>query len=236
MSKGDPEFHQFINQIGRVQVIRRDPPLPLHVAAVLAARVRWLREELPTLDRELGLTYPPIEILPAAWLNTLSDGTHGIVPGRVGVASREGDNYFVVQLSAPALMEYGDDLIRGVLAHEFLHVVFYTIAIRQHADSDSGSVPFEMTGAGYSNSWTDYRRVDKLAQVTPEDWLNDKLQRLAQRVEDANIDAIVAAMTTNWVDEGLPVESPLNEIDGTSILLDESINQRAREIAADARR
>ena len=85
----------------RVAVLR-EPALPLDVAASIAGRAGWLRRQLPAIDGELGVFYPPIEIVPICWLNRMGDGTTGHVPGRVSVRPYQNGHRHIVQITAPS--------------------------------------------------------------------------------------------------------------------------------------
>ena len=125
------------DDVPRVSILKT-PALPLDVAAALFRRVRWLRLDLETIDAELGLRFPPVEVVPVCCMRTLRDGTRRNVVGRVRLRPCGGVDRFTVQLPAPVLLEYPDDLIRGILAHEFLHVVYWTLEVARFAEANPG--------------------------------------------------------------------------------------------------
>jgi hypothetical protein len=219
----------------RVSVLTRPMPLPLDVAATLAGRVRWLRREVEVLDAEIGVKYPPVEIVPVFWLHELRDGTMGDVPGRVTPRPYDTSNRYVVQIAAPALLEYGDDFIVGVLAHEFLHVVFDTLNVAHRAQANPSVRTIRRPGEKeYAGSWSDYRRIDAEWQVEPGTWLTPRLQRLAALAEAigaAFVDAAVARIKSNWIDKGLPVERIDLKFEVHGIALDPAIIERAAVLA-----
>jgi hypothetical protein len=216
----------------RVRMMRGTPPLPLDVATAVAGRVRWLRQELPAIDAELRLTYPPIEIFPVCWMNVLADGTSGFVPARVDVSAQQ--NCLVVQVSAAALLKYEDDLVRGVLGHEFLHVVYYTSKIAAHAASGDGSrVSVGVTDPAYDESWDGYHRADVAVQASPSEWLSERLRRLVARLDDEDDPAVFAAQRAileTWVTGGLPTEPAVARVGKASITLDPAIIDRANRL------
>jgi hypothetical protein len=218
----------------RVSVLRDVATLPLDVAATLAGRVRWLRGVVARLDAELGITYPPVEIVPALWFDQLADGTRGDVPGRV-VPRPSGDSHrYVVQVTAPALLEYGDDLIEGVLAHEFLHVVFNTLEIVRRAEADPSLRRIDTVNEAYTKSWSDYRRLDAEWQVDPTGWLTPRLQRLASSVDDDNnpaLRAAIARIVSHWIGNDLPVTKPDLHYSVDGITIDFEIVDRAALLA-----
>src|SRR4051812_38121175 len=107
-----------------VRVIH-DPVVPLDMRARMAGRVRWLRATIETLTAECyGIPYPPVDVIATAWHSTLTDGTPFPVPAAVRIRpNADGVFHLAVHLTAPALLEYDDDLILGILAHEYLQVV-----------------------------------------------------------------------------------------------------------------
>src|SRR6187399_2494293 len=100
----------------RIRVLQH--ALPLDVAFRIAGRVAWLRQELLRLDSKLKLTYPPLEIVPVFLYQVFADGSAMQLHGRVGLRpySDEVTATYTVQLPAPTLLEFDDDLIRGILA------------------------------------------------------------------------------------------------------------------------
>jgi hypothetical protein len=211
-------------------VIRTTPPLPLDLAATLAGRVRWLRQEVAAIDAELGLTYPTIEIVTGVyWAHKWADGTRGYVAGRVTVSHER----FVVQLNAVALVEYNDDLIRGVLAHEFLHVVQHTINV---AAGHMAGAPAVSLDPGDEATYAKYRSADVVAQA-PASWLSARLRRLMDAAENDHNPALRAALRAikenarHW--PSLPIESPRAEYTASKLLLNRAILARARQIESD---
>ena len=183
------------------------------------------------MDREIGFTYPPVLIVPVCWLNTMRDGTAGHVPGRVTVSAPAGFNQFVVEVTAPALLEYPDDLIVGVLAHEWLHVVHDTIAITARAEGGRQTIDLitPSNRDDYSKSWAAYRRVDGAWQASATKWLSPRLRQCAARVETINVDDILGRIDKTWVSRGLPVETPQLDYEVSDISLDHSIVEHHRQ-------
>jgi hypothetical protein len=219
----------------RVSVLKASPVLPLEVAASLVGRVRWLRQEVERLDAEIGLTYPPIEVVPVCWIHRLADGTAGYVPARVNVCRRGDDHQFVVQVAAAALLTYDDDLLRGVLAHEFLHVVYDTLRICEFVQAGNQGRVLSLELPGYDRSWKFYRQRDRQRQVDGALWLSGRLLGLVEAVEEHpndRLDAAVARINEHWIRKGLPVEAPRAAYQAPNILLDEAIIERATQESA----
>lgn len=217
----------------RVSILK-EPKLPLEVAAAVAGRAGWLRHAVEAIDVELGLKYPPIEIVPVFWLHELRDGTSGNVPGCVMPRPWEAFNRFTVQITAPALLEYGDDLIRGLLAHEFLHVVYETLeVVRTSESSASDGTARKSSQQEYEESWAHYRRIDADWQVDAGGWLSARLQRLAALVEreDGPVSAAIARIKSTWVDNGLPVEKIDLKFEAHGIAVDTAIIERAAQLS-----
>ena len=216
----------------------RQSALPDEVARKLDARMLWLRGQQIALDDELGLPFPRIEVIPAAWRNTLEDGTPGAVPARVSISgeAEDGDDdhvWFVIQASAAALLEFDDDLMLGVLAHEFLHVVQNSLAVWWHVHGGGERTPLQLEPDSYQRSLDDYRRLDSAMQANPDLWLSDRLRRLeAAMGTERNPDVArgLRAITENWIDAGLPAEQVPGTLKGGFIAIDERIIQRAREL------
>ena len=193
-----------LDQIPRVSILRT-AVLPVDVAAAVRRRVRWLRSELKRLDAELGVPFPPIEIAPVGWQAELRDGTGVNVPGFVAMRENKYVNCFIVRLAAPVLLEYPNDLIRGILAHEFLHVVCFTLEL---ADRFPSRRAFRLRAASECGaSMRQYRRFDLACQADPSAWLSPRLQRLLAEAEDfSRPNPWLARVISNWVDRDLPVE------------------------------
>jgi hypothetical protein len=133
-------------------------------------------------------------------------------------------------------LEYGDDLIEGVLAHEFLHVVKDTLDIARHA-ADHPEVSWQRPGEqDYLKSWSDYRQIDAEWQVDPGAWLSPRLQRLAALAEGEGslVNAAIARMKSTWIDKNLPLEKLVMENEGQGITLDRAIVERAAQLAGGA--
>ena len=83
--------------------VPHDPPVPLNIEAAIAGKSEWLSRELSAMDAELGLSYPPVDIIPVCWIADLDDGHSGTVPGRVTIGQRHGLHMYVVQICGAAL-------------------------------------------------------------------------------------------------------------------------------------
>jgi len=135
--------------VTRVKIIHHR--LPLDVAARLAGRAGWLRQLMPVLDAKLPLPYPPLEVYPANLHDEFADGTTMRLFGRVGLRPYTDANTitYTVQITAPALLEFDDNLVQGVLAHEFLHVVADTLKAYEFMQSGATGRYTQQTVAGY---------------------------------------------------------------------------------------
>jgi hypothetical protein len=217
-------------------VITTNARVPLDIEARIAGRARWLLQELPKIDAELdGVPYPRIEIIPVCWVNVMGDGSGGLVPGCVGPRPVEDNLFeFVVQLAAASLIEYADDDVLAVLSHEYLHFVHLTLELERRGEAGGSNAPFHL-GPGepdYTRSAADYGRIDRAAQVSPQDWLSPRLCRVLEKFEatpSSAVDAVLYAIKKNWVDRGLPVEQFDHEhrSEGT-IRVPEAIVERER--------
>jgi hypothetical protein len=216
--------------------------LPLDVAAAVAGRARWLRRELDIIDAELdGIAYPPIEIMPVLWVHALPDGVTRPVNARIclrPVAEGRPVFHFVVQITAPALLAHSDDLVVGICAHEYLHVVDHVLRVdrARKAHTGPGPIPIKFVDdPEYTSSWRDYERIDRQWQVPETDWLSPRLQRLLdayERQDSPADDAAIEWIESNWVARGLPVETInlRNKVDG-EIQVDSAIVKRAARIS-----
>ncbi len=201
-------------------------PLRGSVTAALKRQATVLEGRLQQLDAELGLAYPPVDVLPVFWQ---VPGEARVVHARVILKSFTDINRFGVEILAPSLISLADnrDLLDGVLAHEFLHYVWLTIAAKQaalghldhHAPKHDDNYP------------ENYEALDHARQVPPEGWLTPRLQRLMMRAEDETSDecrSLDRSIIDDWVLCDLP-SSPLS-LDfefGGKLLVDESILERA---------
>jgi hypothetical protein len=214
----------------RVKVLSADPPLPPDIRTAIAGRAAWLRDELPRLDAQLGVCYPPVEIVPVFWRHTLLDGTPGAISGRLTVVSTEAVRYYAVQVTAPYLLEADDDLVRGVLAHEFEHYVHNTL--ETHRRSRAGErevIDFAASKRDYQPSRAHYQQIDRARRRT--ECLPDALRTLKAQAgndRDSVVTRVWAAVWANWVKAGLPTEQQVN-LDvqrGSPITLDKCVIER----------
>lgn len=181
--------------------------LPVDVASRLSDRARWLCRQLPTLDQELAVACPPIAIVPACWFTTIGR-EHVLVAGRATVREVGRRPQLIVEITAPTLLEYDDDFVVGVIAHEFLHVVEETIH-RNRADRLRDWFGMHLPRpvlSGYGASWECYRRLDRALQAPPDLWLSERLQRLQARVENEPQDEAEGRVTQAWLGRALPVD------------------------------
>ena len=138
-----------------------------------------------------------------------------------------------VEISGASIRVLSDELIQGVLAHEFLHYVHATLSI--HQSRHSGSVAIG-PGVGYLNNWSTHRRHDASTQVSPEEWLSKRLAGLAERIEDDSSIEITEALSwlwTGWVEADYPVERGVRQIDEPQLtmVIDEDSIARAMDFA-----
>jgi hypothetical protein len=109
--------------------------------------------------------------------------TRAIV-GAVVSVDRHGDcDRLVVVLTAATLRALTDDALRGLLAHEFLHVVDGTRRCLE--DLRAGRVPaFVDLGADYWNMAEAYQRGEAATLASP-DWLSPRLRALCADLDRA---------------------------------------------------
>jgi hypothetical protein len=178
------------------------------------------------------MRYPPIEISPYWLYEKLGDGNIIGVHGHVGPRPL-GDSYvFTVTIGAPTMLAFEEDLLKGVLAHEFLHVVQHTIECHRVVESGGGEIQDHVDAEAYSASWDSYRRIDPTLQVgDPVRWLGEELLRLAERLDDANDPRLRAAMEkikSDWISKGLPVVEFVGTTKGRGLTLSNAIIKKAR--------
>jgi hypothetical protein len=209
--------------------------LPSEIAVRIDRRIAWLEAEIPTLNRDLHLAFPPVEILPLCLMSQLSDGTRTCVPARVRLRPYQQDvAIFVIQVTAPALIESTPESILGTLAHEFLHVVYLTLEVdRVERAAAALNLPPRMEALGpgqasYRESVDSYRRLDEAHMADPKLWLDPRMQAafatLEEEDEDANAGQRISAP---WIDEGLPVEEQQSSDSSWSVVVETSILNRA---------
>ena len=218
-----------VNEVGRVRLAADGAErLSLEVRAKIAGRIRWLRAELDRLDDVLKLTYPPIRVYPVCWVCAKPTGpVHAITRP---VLRQPGRWYLGVDLSAASLLAFSDEIVRGILAHEFRHYAHQTLMI--HAAVLAGKRSLDYGGTRQPHTFTEYRHLEPETQV-PEHWLGEQLAALARRAElstDAEVMSGLAWLKTEWADRGYPVEM-LNRDSVTDghITLDTSVVERAAE-------
>jgi hypothetical protein len=219
-----------VTGVGRVTVkpslIR---PLPGSVAAALKRQATVLEGRLQQLDAELGLAYPPVDVLPV-FLRV--PGEARVVHARVILKSFADINRFRVEMLAPSLISLADneDLLDGILAHEFLHYVWLTVAAMQAALG-----PLDSRALKHDDNYPEnYEALDHARQVPPEGWLTPRLQRLMMRAEDETSDechSLDQSIIDDWVLCDLP-SSPLSPDFEfrDKLVVDEGIFKRAREL------
>jgi hypothetical protein len=203
--------------------------LPLDVAARLAGRVAAARQLVRQLDSTLPVPYPPVEILPAYLYDEMRDGSRMELLARVGLRPYTDAKTwsYTVQITAPTLLQFDDQLILGILAHEFLHVVADTLAAYKFLQNGSGRAYTQRLEPGYNHSYERYLEVDRAAGADPHIWLTPDLRLLCARVESGDDPAVHAAVDRidrEWVARGLPIErsSPGTPV-GVTIVLDSNI-------------
>jgi len=186
-----------VTGVGRVTV-KPSPirPLPWSVAAALKRQASVLEGRLQQLDAELGLAYPPVDVLQVFWR---VPGEARVVHARVILKSFADINWFRVEMLAPSLISLADneDLLDGILAHEFLHYVWLTLAAKQAALGHLDVRALKHDG-NYPES---YEALDHARQVPPEGWLTPRLQRLMMRAEDETSDEC-RSLNQSIIDDG----------------------------------
>ncbi len=220
--------------VGRVTVqpnLRRS--LPESVDVALKQQATALEERLPQLDAELGLAYPPIDVL-SVLMET--PGNVGAIHARMSLKSFAGITRIGVEMFAPSLIALAanQDLLDGTLAHEFLHYVWSTLRIAQwralgHPDVLDLSAP-----PNYEALDENYESLDHAAQVPVEGWLTPRLQCLMMRAEDETSDesrSVQESIVDGWVLRDLPSRSlSLRFKFNGKLAIDASIVKRAQEL------
>jgi len=208
-------------------------PLPESVDVALKRQATALQERLPQLDAELGLAYPPIDVLPVLME---TPGNVGAIHARMSLKSFAGITRIAVEMFAPSLIALAanQDLLDGTLAHEFLHYVWSTLRIAQwralgHPDVLDLSAP-----PNYEALDENYKSLDHAAQVPVEGWLTPRLQCLMMRAEDETSDesrSLQESIVDGWVLRDLP-SRPLSlrcKFNG-KLAIDAGIVKRAQEL------
>lgn len=191
--------------------------LPDDVRADVEARIAWLRDVLlPELDRELGVPYPPVQVAMTAWVcPTMHERAYVFA---VVSVERHGDrDRWVARVSAAALRMLTDDALRGLFAHEFLHVVHFVGVCL--AAWRAGREPTQVLSdlwAGLADYWTDvgYRRGERATLADPADWLPVSLRDLSAQhghTEDPGTAIDRQHWRLPWPADG-PREIPLGTI------------------------
>ncbi len=208
-------------------------PLPGSVAVALERQATALEKRLPQLDAELGLAYPPIDVLPV-FMET--PGNVGAIHACLSFKSFAGITRVGVEMFAPSLIALADnqDLLDGTLVHEFLHYVWSTLMIAQwralgHRDVLDLSAP-----PNYEALDENYESLDHAAQVPVEGWLTPRLQCLMMRAENVTSDEsrlVQESIVDGWVLRDLP-SRPLSlryKFNGR-LAIDLGIVKRAQEL------
>ena len=181
-------------------------PLPESVAVALKRQATALQERLPLLDAELGLVYPPIDVLPVLME---TPGNVGAIHARMSLKSFAGITRIAVEMFAPSLIALADnqDLLDGTLAHEFLHYVWSTLRIAQWRALGHPDVLDLSASPDYEALDENYKSLDHAAQVPVEGWLTPRLQCLMMRAEDETSDesrSLQESIVDGWVLRDLP--------------------------------
>lgn len=173
--------------------------VPLDVRAQIAGRVRWLRDMLPKLDEELGIRYPTIEVIPTCWVGQMENGDPFSVHAAVTIVKQADTNMIIVQVSAFSLLVFSNDMVLGLLAHEFLHYVHFTVECAKPV-LDLNVTP---DGVTYHANDEEHARLDAAWQASIEDWLSPRLATLKAQFEMGFSDpAVKQALLTikSWRD------------------------------------
>ena len=208
-------------------------PLPESVAVALKRQATALQERLPLLDAELGLVYPPIDVLPVLME---TPGNVGAIHARMSLKSFAGVTRIAVEMFAPSLIALADnqDLLDGTLAHEFLHYVWSTLRIAQWRALGHPDVLDLSASPDYEALDENYKSLDHAAQVPVEGWLTPRLQCLMMRAEDETSDesrSLQESIVDGWVLRDLP-SRPLSlrcKFNG-KLAIDAGIVKRAQEL------
>ncbi len=225
------DFAQELARRGRVSIRGGNMALRAH----LLPRIRGLRDIVSQLDHELGVSVPPIEVVPECWHQSLGDGSAGFAHASVFPVERDSVRVFSVRMSGASLAAFDDDLIQGIIAHEFLHYVWDTITFGSKVSEGSGTM--DLMVHEYETTFDSRRERDVLLQVDPDEWLSPRLIRLCRRAEDSKDPAVDTAMEAlvRWYEDGLPATTvSTGYATRGRFCLDDRVVAKAREIACRA--
>jgi len=149
---------------------------------------------------------PPVEILDEIW--TSADG-ESLINGRTAPVIIDGQTRFGAQLPVSTPMLPDDELIRGILVHEFAHCFFNIVQFVNALDAGYSGSELQL-GVGDSSTSMDRAHDDALL-VDPAAWfgLADAKALMHwddKRWSDENLEAqaVIIEMLSPW----LPVKSP----------------------------
>lgn len=214
-------YIDILRKLGRVRV-EFEAGIPLSLRPAFRKRAAWLRDLLPRLDDELGVAYPLVLVDPAVLRAKLDDGNTTTLHAAVGPFATSWGVLWSVRLSAATLLGLSEELIEGLLGHEFKHYINSSLM-------HSGDFTIE----NYAENLEQYRRLDAQVAV-PNTWLSPRLASLTARIDDPN-DPWSAEWQLWAIDHWLPVGGLVRSIDLNfnvkgALRLDDAIVRRAAEL------
>lgn len=206
-------------------------PSMQHAVCEAVERVRRVRSEI--LSRAKVSELPPVVVLDHAWAfpGTPPDivSKAGIVHGASSVFEVDGDFEFGVTLPAPVVMHSSDDLLRGVLLHEFAHCFFSMREVLASFDRGDFNLKFAPPDASkfFDREW-DSARLDP-----PALWFSDEDVAAFIHQHDAMLGPCSDLIRREWIARKHPTVIPqLRYSASGTFTIPESVIQQIRSTAA----
>lgn len=165
--------------------------LPLAVRKSIVqnqARVAHIREEIALAAPVQWM--PPIRIFSTAWATP-----EAAILGRCTVATIEGKNLPCVQLPASTIIFSDDQVLRGILVHEFSHAFNLLTRCIDHVDAGTPDSPLVLSEVDDCEMHVDLR-----------DWFSDADAAAFVSWNDPRCDELTERTGLEWIAAGLPTE------------------------------
>jgi len=185
--------------------------LPLGIRRQIVEGRHRLEALRVAIEQEAKLgPMPPVEIIDIGWASSESAILGLSRPIKVG-------KLWVLGTVLPAstvVCTRSDDVLRGVLVHEFSHCFHKMTQIVQALDDGKSSLDDTAAAdACYDPAW------DEEQHVVPEEWFGEEDASRFILQHDSSMDEATESVSQEWMKAGLPTETPSTRYEESISLL-----------------
>jgi len=170
-------------------------------ATSIRTKLKRVDEEVKSIERSSGLTYPPYYVEPVLRVVESGDNTGGlgVLYARTIPVDVNGSITIVVELSAPLVLYGTKRVLRIILAHELLH---YLELVRRFVRMDISS---QITSSSImEEQYQDNSRVIDPSIVFKDKRLISQLRK--EHLEGFTEERLNEKCKSKWIERGLPVQ------------------------------